>query len=128
MENITEHQAICAFKAGNMYRELALKFGRTETLTLSRAMEIANRYANGEEEDRLRSSKSRAGDAQQSDNNKGKKHKRKADAGGIVEATALASQGKKNPPKAEEGLERKEASHHEERHPRPTLPDPYEER
>jgi hypothetical protein len=71
-----------------------MKFGCTETLTLSRAMEIANRYANGEEEDRPRSGKSRAGDANQSDNNKGKKHKRKAEAAGNAEATALAGQGK----------------------------------
>jgi hypothetical protein len=56
-------------------------------------MEIANRYANGEEEDRLRSDRSRAGDAHQSDN-KGKKHKRKAEVGGSAEAAALASQGK----------------------------------
>ena len=63
VENVTEHQAICAFKVGVRYREMNMKFSRTETLTLSRAMEIANRYANGEEEDRLRSGKSRAGDA-----------------------------------------------------------------
>ena len=73
-----------------------MKFGQTETPTLIRAMDIANRYANGEEEYRLRSGKSRAGNAHQSEN-KGKKHKRKADAKGNAEAVALASQGKKNP-------------------------------
>jgi hypothetical protein len=57
VENVTEHQAICAFKVGIKYRELILKFGRTETPTLSRVMEIASWYANGEEEDRLRSGK-----------------------------------------------------------------------
>ena len=63
VENVTEHQAICAFKAGVRYRKMNMKFGRTKTPTLSRAMEIANWYANGEEEDRLRSRKSQAGDA-----------------------------------------------------------------
>ena len=63
MENVTENQAIRAFKSGVRYHELNMKFGRTKTPTLSRAMEIANRYANSEEEDRLRSGKSRAGDA-----------------------------------------------------------------
>ena len=48
VENITEHQEIYAFKAGVRYRELNMKFRRTETLVLSRAMEIASRYANVE--------------------------------------------------------------------------------
>ena len=57
MEGVSEHQAICAFKAGVRYRELYLKFGRTGDMSLSKMMEIATRYANGEEEDRLRNSK-----------------------------------------------------------------------
>ena len=56
-------------------------------------MEVANPYANREEEDRLRSSKSRLGDTRQSDN-KGKKHKCKAEVGGSDEAAALVGQGK----------------------------------
>lgn len=62
VENITEHQAICAFKQGVRYRELTLKFGPSDISTLSRMMEIANRYANGEEDDHLRSGTSRAGE------------------------------------------------------------------
>ena len=72
-----------------------MKFGRTETPTLSQAMELTNQYANGEEVDRLRSGKSWAGDAHQSQN-KGKKHKQKSYAEGNSEAATLASQGKKN--------------------------------
>ena len=43
VENVTEHQAICAFKVGVTYQELNMKFGQTKTPTLSQAMEIANR-------------------------------------------------------------------------------------
>jgi hypothetical protein len=93
VENVTEHQAICAFKAGVRYHELNMKFSQTKTLNLSRAMQIANQYANGEEEDLLRTGKIRAGDTHQSEK-KGKKHKCKADAGGSAEAAALARQGK----------------------------------
>ena len=82
VENITEHQAVCAFKAGTRYRELILKFGRSRDLSLSRAMEIANKYANGEEEDLLRSSKGWTNEAPQSGGNASKKQKRKADAPG----------------------------------------------
>ena len=57
VENVSEHQAVCAFKEGVKYRELVLKFGRTGDMTLTRMMEIATKYANGEEEDRLRSGK-----------------------------------------------------------------------
>src|SRR5215216_5978302 len=57
MENVSEHQAVCAFKEGVHYRELNLKFGRSGDMSLCRMMEIATRYANGEEEDRLYSGK-----------------------------------------------------------------------
>ena len=57
IENVSEHQAVCAFKEGVKYRELVLKFGRTGDMTLTRMMDIATRYANGEEEDRLRNEK-----------------------------------------------------------------------
>ncbi|KAI4995414.1 hypothetical protein ZWY2020_035317 [Hordeum vulgare] len=57
VENVTEHQAVCAFKAGVQYRDLYLKFGRTGDISMSKMMEIAARYANGEEVDRIRSGK-----------------------------------------------------------------------
>ena len=57
VENVSDHQAVCAFKEGVKNRELCLKFGRTGDMTLSRMMEIATKYANGEEEDRLWSGK-----------------------------------------------------------------------
>lgn len=57
VDNVSEHQTVCAFKEGVLYRELNLKFGRSEDMSLARMMEIATRYANGEEEDRLRSGK-----------------------------------------------------------------------
>ena len=52
-----DHQAVCAFKEGVKYRELNLTFGRTGDMSLNRMMEIATKYANGEDEDRLRSGK-----------------------------------------------------------------------
>src|SRR3989337_2508609 len=51
VENVIEHQAVCAFKEGVRYRELTLKFGHSGAMTLNRMMELANRYANCEEED-----------------------------------------------------------------------------
>ena len=57
VENVSDHQAVCAFKDGVKNRELSLKFGRTGDMTLRWMMEIATKYANGEEEDRLRSGK-----------------------------------------------------------------------
>ncbi|KAI5014579.1 hypothetical protein ZWY2020_055969 [Hordeum vulgare] len=57
VENVTEHQAVCAFKAGVRYRDLYLKFGRTGDVSMTKMMEIETRYANGEEEDRIRSGK-----------------------------------------------------------------------
>ena len=60
VENVSDHQAVCAFKEGVKYKELNLKFGRTGDMSLSRMMEIATKYANGEEVDRLRSGKHKA--------------------------------------------------------------------
>src|SRR3989337_1114685 len=60
MENVSEHQAVCAFKEGVRYRELNLKFGQTGDMSLAQMMEIATRYANGEEEDQLRSGKNKS--------------------------------------------------------------------
>ena len=48
VENVSDHQAVCAFKEGIKNKELSLKFGRTGDMTLSRMMEIATKYANGE--------------------------------------------------------------------------------
>ena len=48
VENVSDHQAVCAFKEGDRYRELILKFGRTGDMSLTRMMEIAIKYANGE--------------------------------------------------------------------------------
>jgi hypothetical protein len=76
VENVTEHQAVCAFKAGVRYRELYLKFGRTGDMSLNKMMEIATRYANGEEEDRLRSGKGKAVDNDGGGGNSNRKQKR----------------------------------------------------
>jgi hypothetical protein len=93
VEGVSEHQAVCAFKAGVKYRELYLKFGRTGDMSLGRMMEIAAKYANGEEEDRLRSGKGKAVD-NDGGGNSGRKQKRKADGSAQAEAAALAAQGK----------------------------------
>ena len=45
VENVSDHQAVCAFKEGIKNRELSLKFDRTGDMTLSRMMEIATKYA-----------------------------------------------------------------------------------
>ena len=50
MENVSDHQAVCAFKEGVRYRVLNLKFHQTGDMSLTRMMEIATKYANGEEE------------------------------------------------------------------------------
>ena len=57
VEHVSDHQAVCAFKEGVKNRELNLKFGQTGEMSLNRMMEIATKYANGEDEDRLRSGK-----------------------------------------------------------------------
>ena len=63
VENVSEHQAICAFKEGVRYRELTLKFGCSRAMTLNRMMAIATRYANGKEEDQLCNDKGKTVDA-----------------------------------------------------------------
>ena len=87
---MSEHQAVCAFKEGVRNRELNLKFGRTGDMSLSRMMEIASRYANGEEADRLRSGKKLVG---QDDQNSNRKNKHKAEPAAQGEA-AVVNQGK----------------------------------
>ena len=91
MENVSEHQAVCAFKEGARYRELNLKFGRTGDMTLTRMMEIATQYANGEEEDRLHSGK---GKLVALDTGRGQKHKRKDEPTRPSEAATVMTQGK----------------------------------
>src|SRR5215216_1763207 len=78
VENASEHQAVCAFKEGVRYRELNLKFGRTGDMSLGRMMEIATRYANGEEEDRHRSGKGKLVGQDNGGRNTSRKHKCKA--------------------------------------------------
>ena len=54
VENVTKHQAVCAFKAGVRYMDLYLKFGRTGDISMSKMMEIATRYGNGERSEERR--------------------------------------------------------------------------
>ena len=77
VENVSDHQAVCAFKEGVKYRELSLKFGRTGDMSLSRMMEIATKYVNGEEEDRLRSGKHKSVAQETGGGNSSRKQKRK---------------------------------------------------
>ena len=87
-----DHQGVCAFKEGIKYRELNLKFGRTGDMSLNRMMEIATKYANGEDEDRLRSGKLKSV-AQETGGNSNRKQKRKAELAAPGEALAV-TQGK----------------------------------
>ena len=93
MENVSEHQTVCAFKEGVRYREINLKFDRTGDMSLTRMMEIATRYANGEEEDRLRSGKNKSVARDTGGGNSSRKQKRKAEPAGPAEAAVL-NQGK----------------------------------
>ena len=89
MDNVTEHQAVCAFKAGVRYRDLYLKFGRTGDISMSKMMEIAARYANGEEEDRIRSGKHKT--AADGDGGNTRKQKQKAPSTPQAEAAAVTN-------------------------------------
>ena len=93
MENVSDHQAICAFKEGVKYRELNLKFGRTGDMNLTRMMEIATKYANGEEEDRLRSGKHKIVAHETRGGNSSREQKHKAEPAAPGEALAV-TQGK----------------------------------
>ena len=80
VENVSDHQAICAFKEGVKYWEVNLKFGRTRDMTLTRMMEIATKYANGEEEeDRLQSGKNKTVAHETGGGNSRRKQKCKAE-------------------------------------------------
>src|SRR4051812_13032900 len=62
VEGVSEFHAIHAFKQGVKYKELSLKLARSPDVTsLTRLMEIANKYANGEEEIRQKSQQYRTG-------------------------------------------------------------------
>ncbi|KAI4995707.1 hypothetical protein ZWY2020_037755 [Hordeum vulgare] len=89
VENVTEHQAVCAFKAGVRYRDLYLKFGRTGDISMSKMMEIATRYANGKEEDRIRSGKHKT--VADGDGGNTRKQKQKAPTALQEEAAAVTN-------------------------------------
>ncbi|KAI5016376.1 hypothetical protein ZWY2020_006227 [Hordeum vulgare] len=86
LENVTDHQAVCTFKAGLRYCELYLKFGRTGDMSMRKMMEIATLYANGEEEDRLRRGKGKAVDGDAN-----RKQKQKVERSPPAEAAALGA-------------------------------------
>ncbi|KAI5011411.1 hypothetical protein ZWY2020_013548 [Hordeum vulgare] len=89
VENVTEHQAVYAFKAGVRYRDLYLKFGRTGDISMSKMMEIAARYANGEEEDRIRSGKHKT--VADGDGNNTRRQKQKAPTTPQAEAAVVTN-------------------------------------
>ena len=99
VENVSDHQAVCAFKEGVKYRELSLKFGRTGDMSLSRMMEIATKYANGEEEDWLRSGKHKSVAQETGGENSSRKQKRKAEPAAPGEALAVTQGKLKGKPK-----------------------------
>ena len=64
---------------------------------MSKMMEIATRYANGEEEDRLRSGKGKAVDNGPNGGNPSRKQKRKPSGSAQAEVATLAAKGKAKP-------------------------------
>ena len=93
VENVSEHQAVCAFKEGVHYKELNLKIGRTGDMSLTRMMEIATRYANDEEEDRLRIGKNKSVAQDTGGGNSSRNQKWKAEVVGPAKVAVL-NQGK----------------------------------
>ena len=69
-----------------------MKFSRTGDMSLTRMMEIATRYANGEEEDRLRSGKSKPVGQEAGGGNSNRKQKCKAEPAAPDEITVLVQQ------------------------------------
>ena len=67
-----------------------MNFGRSGDMSMSKMMEIATRYANGEEKDRLRSSKGKAVD--NTDANSNRKQKRKVENATPAEAVTLGAE------------------------------------
>src|SRR4051812_25504691 len=109
VEGVSEFQAIHAFKHGVKYRELSLKLARSPHVTsLGRLMEIANKYANGEEEIRQKSQQYHGGGNHSTSNpkqkNGGSGGKRKAedaptDAKLVAAANASGVHGRSQPRK-----------------------------
>ncbi|KAI5015603.1 hypothetical protein ZWY2020_056993 [Hordeum vulgare] len=110
LENVTEHQAVCAFKARVRYRDLYLKFGRIGDISMSKMMEIVARYANGEEEDRIRSGKHKA--VADGDGNSTRKQKQKAPSTPQAEAAAITNAKFKGKGKAQFTPKKKQFGNH----------------
>ncbi|KAI5013213.1 hypothetical protein ZWY2020_028167 [Hordeum vulgare] len=110
VENVTEHQAVCAFKGGVRYRNLYLKFGRTGDISMSKMMEIAARYANGEEEDHIHSGKHKA--VADGDGNITRKQKQKAPSTPQAEAAAVTNAKLKGKGKAQFTPKKKQFGNH----------------
>ncbi|KAI4973716.1 hypothetical protein ZWY2020_041497 [Hordeum vulgare] len=88
VENVTEHQVVCAFKAARRTGSQT-KFGRTGDISMSKMMEITTRYANGEEEDRIRSGKHKT--VADGDGGNTRKQKQKAPSTPQAETTAVTN-------------------------------------
>ena len=71
------------------YTDLYLKFGRTCDISMSKMMEIVACYANGEEEDRIRSGKHKA--VADGDGKNNRKKKQKAPSTPQAEATTITN-------------------------------------
>jgi hypothetical protein len=101
VEGVSEFQAIHAFKQGVKYKELSLKLARSPHITsLGKLMEIANKYANGEEEIRQKNQQHRGGGSsapnpkQKTANNKRKAEDAPTDAELVAAANASGLHGK----------------------------------
>src|ERR1041384_7194149 len=120
VEGVSEFQAIHAFEQGVRYKELSLKLARSPDVTsLGRLMEIANKYANGEEEIQQKSQQYRSGGNNSASNpkqkNGGGSGKRKAegaptDAELVAAANAAGIHGKGQPRKEWQPLQKKPAN------------------
>jgi hypothetical protein len=118
VEGVSEFQAIHAFKQGVRYKELSLKLARSPDVTsLGRMMEIANKYANGEEEIRQKTQQFRGGNNSSHPNpkNGGGGGKRKAegaptDAELVAAANAAGIHGKAQPRKGWQPRQKKPTS------------------
>src|SRR4051812_6633468 len=120
VEGVPEFQAIHAFKQGVRYKEFSLKLARSPDVTsLGRLMEIANKYANGEEEIRQKSQQYRSKGNNSTSNpkqkNGGGSGKRKAeevptDAEMVAAANAAVIHKKSQPRKEWQPRQKKPAS------------------
>src|SRR4051812_47985660 len=102
VEGVSEFQEIHAFKQGVKYRELSIKLARSPHVTsLGRLMEIANKYANGEEEIHQKTQQHRGGNSSTPNpkqktggNNKRKAEDAPIDAELVAAANASGIHGK----------------------------------